>query len=667
MSLSNLSPSLIKAIDTNFMVVDIHTRISEILAMMSRLWRSCSLDFNDCDNAILPQEWGQTCVLVKENDDLIGIFTQRDILKLTANGISIKKITLKEVIKQPIITLKESEFKDIFTVLAIFNQSKIRHLPVINNQGKPVGIITTNTIRRSLLPSNFITKLRYVQDIMSKEVIWANLTDSVLTLAKLMTENQVSCVVICEQLTREYLTPLGIVTERDIVQFQALEFDLSKTIASQVMSYPLLSIKPQDSVLFANEQMEEKRVRRLVVLGDNNELLGLVSQTSILRILNPTYMYGTIEILQDLVAERTRELEESNLQLKAEIKQKQEAEIALKNVQEKLLLLVEEKTAQLTETNQKLEQDIIQRQEVEHELQQQTKQLQTALNSLQNTQMQLIQTEKMSSLGQLIAGIAHEINNPINFIYGNINYAEEYITDLLNLLELYDKSYPNATPEIREKREDIDLDFIITDMKKLLESMKSGTERIRNLVISLRNFSHLDQADLRWININDPIENSLLILQNQLKIKGTPYQIEVIKNFAELEAMECYPGQITQVIMNILTNAIDALKESTLEQIALENTLTKPPKIEIIIQELPDNHIAIKIIDNGKGIKEEVKNRLFDPFFTTKPVGKGTGLGLSISYQLIVENHKGKLYCNSTMGAGTEFIIEIPKQQQKGS
>ena len=287
--------------------------------------------------------------------------------------------------------------------------------------------------------------------------------------------------------------------------------------------------------------------------------------------------------------------------------------------------------------------------------QRKAQQLEVALQELQQTQAQLIQTEKMSSLGQLVAGIAHEINNPVNFIYANLTYAEEYIANLLRLVELYRQHYPQSVSEICKETQAIDFDFIKNDLPKLLASMMMGSDRIRQIVLSLRNFSRLDEADMKAVDIHDGIDNTLLLLQNRLKAKSEYPEIEIIKEYGDLPLVECYAGQLNQVFMNLLTNAIDALEESPFTK--------KQPKI-LIHTSLKDERVFISITDNGIGMSQDINKRLFDPFFTTKPVGKGTGMGLSISYQIIVQKHCGQLMCISAPGEGAEFLIVIPLKQE---
>ncbi len=300
----------------------------------------------------------------------------------------------------------------------------------------------------------------------------------------------------------------------------------------------------------------------------------------------------------------------------------------------------------------------IERDRAQSKLRLQAQDLEIALKELQSTQARLLHSEKMSSLGQLVAGIAHEINNPIGFIYSNLSPANEYIQDLLDLVTLYQHHYPNPVEVISEYIEKIELDFIIKDLPSLITSMEVGTKRIRQIVLSLRNFSRLDEADIKPVDIHEGIDSTLMILDHRLKDESNQPRIKVIKKYGNLPFIECSSGQLNQVFMNILANAIDALEDT------LKKEETFPDNYQAIISITTEvinyQWVAIRIKDNGVGMNQEVTSKLFDPFFTTKPVGKGTGMGMSISYQIITEKHHGKLYSNSVYGKGTEFVIEIP-------
>ncbi len=283
----------------------------------------------------------------------------------------------------------------------------------------------------------------------------------------------------------------------------------------------------------------------------------------------------------------------------------------------------------------------------------QAKRLQETLKNLQGTQAQLIQTEKMSSLGQMVAGVAHEINNPVNFIHANIDYVQQYAEDLLNIVNLYQKNSLCDSDEITELADDIDLNFLIEDFPQVITSMKVGTRRIREIVNSLKNFSRLDEVAEKIVDIHGGIDSTLLILQHRFK----ETEIKVYKSYGEIPKIECYAGQLNQVFMNIISNAIDALSESNSQAEFAES-----PVISITTLSTDNDQILIKIADNGLGIPHSIQSRLFDPFFTTKAVGKGTGLGLSISYQIVVDRHGGKLWCESAPNDGTTFCIQLPQR-----
>ncbi len=397
----------------------------------------------------------------------------------------------------------------------------------------------------------------------------------------------------------------------------------------------------------------------------------------------------------------------SNFQFMAALIEQKFQEI--KSANEHLEQRVQERTQELLTTNRELEAEVAERRRVAEALQKseavlraQAQELETALYELQNTQAQLIQTEKMSSLGLLVTSVAHEINNPVSSIHGNLFHAKNYTQDLLELVQLYQQEYPNATPAIQEKIQAIDLEFLRDDMPAILGAMQVGSERIHEIVQLLRNFSRTDDKGMKAVDLHEGIDSTLLILKSRLKASPDHPKIEVIKDYGQLPLVECYPGQLNQVFMNILVNAIDSLEDLYVKRLKVKGSEDKlkvgrlkvegsedelnvaklkvegstptnlqsanlqpaTPWIRIRTEVIEGNWVAIHIADNGLGMTQEQSCKLFDPFFTTKPIGKGTGLGLSISYKIIVERHAGKLCCISEQNQGAEFIIKIPQRQQ---
>ncbi|WP_066376865.1 MULTISPECIES: sensor histidine kinase [unclassified Anabaena] len=397
----------------------------------------------------------------------------------------------------------------------------------------------------------------------------------------------------------------------------------------------------------ANKSFNDARILRVKLVS-----ISILLSTAIAMIIALLTSRLIALPLQSVTKIARKITQESNFQLRANINSRDEIG-TLANSLNQLVEWVGEYTKALEIARQTLEQRVEERTQelqqaqrtLEQRVEERTQELTIALKELQQTQAQLIQTEKMSSLGQMVAGIAHEINNPVNFINGNIECADEYIKDLLDLINLYQQQYPHPDDIIADTIEEIELSFISKDLVNILVSMKMGVQRIREIVLSLRNFSRLDEADMKEVDIHEGIDNTLLILNHRIK-SG----IAVIKNYGNLPLIECYPAQLNQVFMNIISNAIDAL---------LAQKTQNNPQIIISTDQVDDNHIKVEITDNGAGITPENIQKIFDPFFTTKPVGKGTGLGLSVCYT-IIEKHQGKIAVFSEVNQGSKFVISLP-------
>lgn len=299
--------------------------------------------------------------------------------------------------------------------------------------------------------------------------------------------------------------------------------------------------------------------------------------------------------------------------------------------------------------------------ELERRVADRTAELEIALMELKQAQTRIIQEEKMAGVGQLVSGICHELNNPVSFIQGNLAPAKEYCEELLTLVALYQQVYPSPPDPIKMAIEEMDLEFVSKDFTKLLQSFENGAKRISNIVLSLRNFSRLDEVEIKTVDLHEGIDHALLLLGSRLQ------SIEVVKDYGLEVTVECLPGHLNQTFMHILSNAVDALKEnvSEQEQYQSDDLEKSPPQIHIQTQLLDNEYALICFTDNGPGIPQDVMNRMFEPFFTTKPVGQGTGLGLSLSYQTITEYHGGSLECRSTFGQSTSFIIKIPIHQKR--
>ncbi|MEL6492748.1 MAG: ATP-binding protein [Cyanobacteria bacterium J06621_3] len=450
------------------------------------------------------------------------------------------------------------------------------------------------------------------------------------------------------------------------LQTQLIDFmgsDAVSQLESCSLSLEELAARNQDIVLQASYSLEDatqlqSRITYLSLLGS---LLAAVA----LALYNSWLIARPLKAVSQ-VAQRVSD--ESNFDLQAPVYTQDEVGVVAESLNKLIRtvrhLLAEQQVAQnrLEQYNQTLESTVQLR---TREIYQQKEQLEETVKDLHEAQSQLIQAEKMSGLGQLVAGIAHEINNPVNFIHGNLKHAEAYFQDLTEAIALYAQhTTPNET--LQTELDDIDIEFIVEDTTKLLQSMRIGTERIREIVLSLRNFSRLDESDRKTADLHEGIDSTLLILNHRLAATPKRPTISIVNYYAELPPIECFPSQLNQVFMNIIANAIDAFESqpNSVDSRQLASSVPEKkcfnPQITISTRQVDDNRVQIAIADNGSGIPEAVQQRIFEPFFTTKDVGKGTGMGLSISYKIITERHQGSLICESVVGKGTTFLIELP-------
>ncbi|MEG4015491.1 MULTISPECIES: trifunctional serine/threonine-protein kinase/ATP-binding protein/sensor histidine kinase [unclassified Microcoleus] len=538
---------------------------------------------------------------------------------------------------------------------------------------------TTTTATNSTTGNSFLdlATVMKASQVLASEVVLSKLLEKLL---KIVMENAgaQSGILILAKDGDLLIEASGYIEQDRIIVQQSLPIVFSQDLPVSVINYVARTKK--DVVL--NDAGKDELFKNDIYIVKNHPLsilcVPLINRGSLIALL---YLENNLatgafteerqEVLKILSTQAAISLENAFL-----YKNLSAANEKLQEYSETLEVKVQERTREVTEKNALLQQEIRERISIESALRQsemqlkeQAIQLEIALRELQQTQAQMIHTEKMSSLGQLVAGIAHEINNPINFIYGNLTYTTQYMQNLLKLIDTYQQTYPNVSPDLAAVTEEIELDFLKQDLPQILKSMNVGAERIRNIVIGLRNFSRLSESEMKRVDIHEGIESTLLILQHRLhpaeppgdgEDSGKPVgiagrEIQVVKEYGNLPLVECFAGELNQVFMNILGNAIDAL-------VLLDNQQCPTPAIRIRT-EVKDTSAIVSIADNGLGMSESVRVRVFDPFFTTKPVGSGTGLGLSVSHSIIVQKHGGSLTCISAPRRGAEFVLEIPLSQ----
>jgi two-component system, NtrC family, sensor kinase len=543
---------------------------------------------------------------------------------------------------------QERKTRELF-VIAQQQQNLLAELEssVIKLRSHPQRLLPTfgKSISFEYEKSSFLNNFRNIQETITllEEFIAENpnlLVTNYQDFQQLLTDYKINSNQyhkLIEVLWETISIPKLTLEEIPTAQQELLEFISQRQISQLDTDLDLLSEKLVNMVRLAKNQ-EVSATQRLAEVS----LLRLyiivfsILTSALIALLTAKYAIATItKPLENVTNVAHQITQKSDFSLQIPVTTKDEVGV-LATAFNQLIHRVQEYTKQLEFARDNLEERVAER----------TEELQQALQTIQETQTHLIQSEKMSSLGQMVGGVAHEINNPVNFIYGNIIHAENNSQDLLNLIELYQEEYPESNSNIESEIEAIDLEFLKEDLPKVFASIKLGAERIREIVLSLRNFSRLDEAEMKKVDLHEGIDSTLVILNNRLK-KG----IEVIKEYGNCPLVNCYASQLNQVIMNIITNALDALEEN--------QSPGFKPQIRIKTQLLNESEVEIGIKDNGVGIPDSVKAKLFDPFFTTKPIGKGTGLGLSICYR-IIQKHQGRIEVISEPDQGTEFKIIIP-------
>ncbi|HLO50532.1 MAG TPA: CBS domain-containing protein [Kamptonema sp.] len=707
-NISDTKSLLEQAIDRNPLLMAPTTLITEAIAAMSQYRASYSL--------------------IVEEHKLLGIFTERDVVRLTASKTPLEGVFIFQVMTQNLITINLGEAQDIYSILALFRNSKIRHLPIIDEAGQTIGVVTPDSLRQVLKPTDLLQMGR-VSEIMTTAVITAPTNASVLEVAQQMATNRKSCIVICPSsgyhqtiVDDNPIKPVGIITERDIVRFTASGLDLGNIYAEDVMSSPLVPVPLNATLWYTNQMMQKHRIRRLVVVDERGYLAGIVTISTLLYALDPVEIYATVEILQQTITEKTQELRTLNEQMQEAAGQRQQAEDKLRQANENLEEQIKQRTLELTQANAKLKQEICDRAEAEAEVrrlnaeleqrvQERTaqlaasnKELQQVLVNLQAAQQELIQSEKMAALGQLIAGVAHEINTPLAAIRSSVQNIAEFLTENLEHLPtffqelsperqqyffalLQKSTQQSDTLSSKEKRQlrktlqrrlesleiaeadslastlaDIgvcgEIEPFLTLLKapdsqnilqtayqfatlqKSTRTIATATERAAKIVFALKTYGRYDNSGEKVLANITEGLETVLTLYHYQIKQG----VEVIKNYeANLSSIMCYPDELNQVWTNLLHNALQAMD--------YRGTL----QVEVKQQK---ESILVSIADTGKGIPPEILPRIFEPFFTTKAPGEGSGLGLDI-VKKIIDKHQGEIYVESLLGI-TNFTVRLP-------
>jgi PAS domain S-box-containing protein len=635
-----------------------------------------------------------SCIVVVDNGSVVGILTEKDFLKrITGKDKDFDKMTVAEIMSSPV----ESIPPDLSIVdgSRIMEAKYIKRLPILDGK-RLIGIVTQTDLTRALTSYGM---WKDVADIMSSNVAVIQTKATVAEAAEIMNSRNISCIVALEGNEVQ-----GIITERDLLKrVIALQKNPAHIEVEKVMSSPVMTVPSSHSVFSASRTMDKMHIRRLVIMEDE-QLCGIVTQTDIFRAVkkkleakeeknsrliehsesniytldsdgkityaNPAFMKlleisNPAELInQPFLPERfwinpeersqyLRELEKGDIEIR---------ELGLKTSKGKRIYVALFSTFTKNihgEVNgtQGILYDITERKRAEEAIRLAYEELEGAHRQLKETQSQLVQNEKLASIGQLAAGVAHEMNTPVSFVASNFQTLENYVRKIQDLLAMYDElvgqiehlgktELRNKAEGIGQFRDDRQIDFILEDIQGLFDDSREGLERVTDIIQNLRDFSRIDQPGSRdEYNVNEGIEATLVVARNEIK-----YDADVKTEFSELPLIFCHSGQINQVFLNILVNAAQAIKSQERDE---KGTIT-------IRTYATEGEVVCEISDDGPGIPPDKLSKVFDPFFTTKPAGKGTGLGLSVSYDIVVNKHNGKLLVDSTVGEGTKFTIKLP-------
>ena len=690
--LSIYFPKVEHVIERCPLIVTPDTPLVEVIPLMGKIRSSCILDtwHSLLDQPAVLGEARADCVLVMQESQLLGILTERDLVRLSASGQNREGVTIGDVMNSPVATLCLSEFRNIFTALSRLRSAKIRHLPIVSDEGDLVGVVSYDSIRSCLQPLNLL-KIRTVGEVMTTSVITAPITTPVLELAQLMAQHQISCVVICQvSTTSGQRIPIGIVTERDIVQFQALELNLNQIMAGDIMSSPLLCVSPEDSLLKVHQQMQQRYVRRLVVSGSEGELLGIVTQTNLLQAFDPVEMYGTIELMQQVVEERTADLRATNEQLQQQILERQQAEAACHLAQAQYQSIFENAVEGIFQTTPdghflntnpalariygydspaQLMSAIT---DISHQLYVDPNSRTEFMRRLQDQDtVSDFESQVVTRNGNVIW--ISEKARAVRDASGNLLYYEGFVEEITARKQAEAEVFKALAKEKELNRLKSEFVSMLShDFRDPLNTIRLSTEWLQSYYDKLTTEKRLIHFQLIQASIKNILNllNEVLLLSRadsgQLQCQLAPLDL---KQFCRqlIEELQLSVSKQHQLVFSCQGECTEALLDESLLRHILNNLLSNASKyspdggiirLELLCQE---GTATFRIQDEGIGIPVDDQKRLFQPFARAKNVGTipGTGLGLTI-VKKCVKAHNGQISVTSKVGIGSTFTVMLP-------